>query len=203
MAKYKTETTPRFRVFSFLAQALAEGIYRPGEFIRIAEVARDLGLSGTPVREALCRLAGARLVEDRQREGFCLVRLTRDEVAAAYDLEAHVYNRIIDGLEGEQLPDVPTSPGQDSTGVGPPIAFQILQQMTANALLRAQAIDLGARLAPYRRHETDVIADARADTLRLDQAVTIGDWQGVRIALKQYVDRRVAAAHRLQDAGSR
>ncbi|WP_375483408.1 GntR family transcriptional regulator [uncultured Jatrophihabitans sp.] len=55
----------RNEVFYRLRTALVDGSFAPGEQLRDGELADWLGVSRTPAREALLRLAGAGLVESR------------------------------------------------------------------------------------------------------------------------------------------
>ena len=53
-----------------IRERLRDGVFRPGERIAATQVADLLGLSATPVREALSRLSGEGLLEDRRGQGF-------------------------------------------------------------------------------------------------------------------------------------
>ena len=56
-----------------LRQRLRDGAYAPGAPLVIIELAHELNISATPMREALARLAGEGLIEDRR--GVGLLRL--------------------------------------------------------------------------------------------------------------------------------
>jgi DNA-binding GntR family transcriptional regulator len=62
-----------------LLDVISSGQYAPGQRISESEVARQLGVSRGPIREALGRLEG-RLVERRQNLGVRLIELGRDRV---------------------------------------------------------------------------------------------------------------------------
>src|SRR6266700_3458122 len=65
-------------------QVLADGVY---ERINIDEIARELDVSGTPVREALARLESEGLVSRLPLRGYRVTELlTRDEVEDMYGL---------------------------------------------------------------------------------------------------------------------
>ena len=49
----------RDRAYVLLRTAIVDGVLEPGEQLREVELQRWLGLSRTPIREALLRLAGA------------------------------------------------------------------------------------------------------------------------------------------------
>ncbi|MFN3487458.1 MAG: GntR family transcriptional regulator, partial [Planctomycetota bacterium] len=49
---------------------LQSGALPPGARATAVDLADDLGLSTTPVREALSRLAGEGLLEDRRGQGY-------------------------------------------------------------------------------------------------------------------------------------
>lgn len=63
-------TDPFARAYLRLRGDLASVRRQPGDQLIITEVAAGLKVSPTPVREALARLAGERLVEDRRRHGY-------------------------------------------------------------------------------------------------------------------------------------
>lgn len=58
------------RVYLAIKTLLAEGDHRPGERLDIRQLERSVGASATPVRGALNRLAGERLLVSHQGEGF-------------------------------------------------------------------------------------------------------------------------------------
>ena len=73
-------------VLTDLRERLRSGVLGPGERIAASEVAEGLHLSATPVREALSRLAGEGLLEDRRGQGFFVRTLTGGDIADLYRL---------------------------------------------------------------------------------------------------------------------
>ena len=69
-----------------LRERLRDGGFPPGMRIAATEVADTLKLSATPVREALSRLAGEGLLEDRRGQGFFLRPLSGVDIADLYRL---------------------------------------------------------------------------------------------------------------------
>lgn len=53
-----------------LVEAIVNQVFEPGAQINIDMLARDLNMSNTPVREALMRVMGERLVEQKSNKGF-------------------------------------------------------------------------------------------------------------------------------------
>ena len=64
-----------------LRERLREGAFPPGSRITAVEIADELRLSATPVREALSRLAGEGHVEDRRGQGFFVRQLSTADIA--------------------------------------------------------------------------------------------------------------------------
>ena len=80
-------------VFGRLRDAIVDGTFAPGEQLRDLELASWLGVSRTPVREALLRLAEAGLVVARPGRSTVVspldlraVRDARDVVAAMHEV---------------------------------------------------------------------------------------------------------------------
>lgn len=72
-----------YRVFEALKQAIVQLHLRPGNLLSEAEVAKQLGVSRQPVREAFIKLAEAGLVEIRPQRGTFVVLISRREVENA------------------------------------------------------------------------------------------------------------------------
>jgi len=93
----KGRTLLRDDVYRQLREAIVDGTLAPGESLRDGEIAEWLGVSRTPVREALLRLAESGLVVARPGRSTVVaiveedaVRSARDVVAAMHELAARV-----------------------------------------------------------------------------------------------------------------
>jgi DNA-binding GntR family transcriptional regulator len=71
------------RVFETLRQAIVQLRFRPGNFLSEAEIARQLGVSRQPVREAFIKLDEAGLVEIRPQRGTFVRLISIREVENA------------------------------------------------------------------------------------------------------------------------
>jgi len=72
--------------YAALLAALSEGTFAPGDRLREEEVAELLGLSRTPVREALRRLESDGIVEHRPRIGAVIRSLAHTEIVELYEM---------------------------------------------------------------------------------------------------------------------
>lgn len=77
------QATMGYRVFEALKQAIVQLQLRPGNLLSEAEVAKQLGVSRQPVREAFIKLAEVGLVEIRPQRGTFVVLISRKEVENA------------------------------------------------------------------------------------------------------------------------
>jgi DNA-binding GntR family transcriptional regulator len=71
-------------IFEALHQRIIAGKYEPGEWLRQEEISSQLGVSQTPVREALDLLVSAGLAERVPYRGVRVLKLTVEEIADAY-----------------------------------------------------------------------------------------------------------------------
>jgi DNA-binding GntR family transcriptional regulator len=93
----------REQVYDYLRAEMARGGLQPGEFIDVNELATRLGVSRTPLREALLHLESQGFVTILPRRGFRLNALTLDDIRHFYE--------IIGALEAATLKSVGPSLG--------------------------------------------------------------------------------------------
>ncbi|RVW08495.1 GntR family transcriptional regulator [Prescottella agglutinans] len=77
-------------VATYLRGAVMSGRLRPGEFVRLDETAAELGVSVTPVREALLTLRGEGMVESVPNRGYVVSPLERDDVHDIFWLQGQI-----------------------------------------------------------------------------------------------------------------
>lgn len=76
-----------------LREELLSGTWTPGERLVEAEIARQLGISRGPVREALAELKAEGLVRDEPRRGSFVAELTDEDIRELYELRAALETR--------------------------------------------------------------------------------------------------------------
>ncbi|MGH3634434.1 MAG: GntR family transcriptional regulator [Mycobacterium sp.] len=77
-------------VAGHLRAAIMSGVLRPGTFIRLDETAAKLGVSVTPVREALLKLRGEGMVQLEPHRGHVVLPLSRQDVDDIFWLQATI-----------------------------------------------------------------------------------------------------------------
>lgn len=74
------------QVYDALSERILDLEYAPGERLVIDQIARELGVSGTPVRDALNRLAAEELVDFTQFRGFTVLSYpTVDDIRHSFE----------------------------------------------------------------------------------------------------------------------
>ncbi|MEV6343162.1 GntR family transcriptional regulator [Actinoplanes sp. NPDC051851] len=77
-------------VAAVLRGRIMSGELRPGARIRLEEVAEQLGVSITPVREALLTLRGEDMVELEPRKGYVVAPLSKQDVVDLFQLQGDI-----------------------------------------------------------------------------------------------------------------
>ena len=91
-------TTPDFAVRPQLAEGVArfvrrrifDGTYAAGQYIRLDQLAAELGISVTPVREALFELKAEGLLAQQPRRGFVVLPVTGRDLTDVSNVQAHI-----------------------------------------------------------------------------------------------------------------
>jgi DNA-binding GntR family transcriptional regulator len=95
------------QVQAFILKASYEGTLGPGDRLNESTISAQLGISRTPVREALTYLESSGLVVRIPRRGFYLASLSADDAAHCYAmrglLEGYAARQIAGHLDGAQL----------------------------------------------------------------------------------------------------
>ncbi len=77
------------RVFDELEDALLDGKYHEGELLTENALSQKLGVSRTPIREAIGRLAQDGLIEETPR-GALVLGVTEEDITVIYEIRARV-----------------------------------------------------------------------------------------------------------------
>jgi hypothetical protein len=185
-----------------LRERLREGTYPPGTRITAVDLADDLRLSTTPVREALSRLAGEGLVEDRRGQGYFVRLLSGSDIADLYRMSL-AYLLIV------QAPHRATRGQPDASAAQADGLVSAGAVRGVEELFRRWAGDSGSRalistfrilqiqLGPVRRLEPLVLDDLDPEAERLI-ATHPGARRSDRVTLlRQFHGRRIRVAERL------
>jgi len=73
------------KIYDWLKQRIITCIYPPGHKLNIRQLGKDLGVSQTPIKDALFRLAGEGLIEISSRKGTYVKEVTEQDIAEIYD----------------------------------------------------------------------------------------------------------------------
>ena len=82
------KATLRKEIRDYIQQQIASGRFKPGDRIVETQMARELGVSQAPVREAILELAAMGLLEERPYSGSFIRKLTAADIEDIYNTRA-------------------------------------------------------------------------------------------------------------------
>jgi DNA-binding IscR family transcriptional regulator len=188
-------------VLASLRARFREGEWVEGEPLTVSDLASGYGVSATPVREALARLAGDGLVEDRRGRGYYARRIDGVELADLYRVqEALVHVALGAGRCGAGSASEHQAAYSDYLGdavkAWEGLFEAVLRSANSSFLMNAQR-RLADRLAPARRVEPQVLEETAPDFEPLLAAQSRAGWLDLECELAPFFRRRRAAVESL------
>jgi len=191
------------RVYLALKEQLAGGGIAPGDHLEPAAIGEELNSSITPVRDALHRLVGERIVEAPRNDGFRMPALTEGEIRDLYD-----WNEALLDLALRRRPRGPSQwpflEGQDRTVREPTPSrhaaaelFRDIARRSGSAEHEAAIESLNDRLAALRRAEERLFGDPAGELAPLRAALEGEDMAALRRCIASYHRCRRACAPQL------
>lgn len=97
--QHRSVSTIRNQVYQILKEDICSGKYRPGQWLQENEVAAQLSVSRSPVREALRQLAADGLVVEIPNKGVFVKEFTSRDIEEVFDLRVLLENYAIGHLK--------------------------------------------------------------------------------------------------------
>jgi len=187
----------------------------PGDRVSHRELAREIGVSFTPVREAINQLTSEGLLECSPQRGTFVAELTREDLAELYDIreaqESHAASKIAGGASPSDLAEMERhvqemrriieALGPSEAAPWPPELADRWQLADAGfhlAILRAARNRRALKMVGQYRVMTKIFAQRKTHRPKDDLELVVSEHSAVLAAVRDgNADeaRRVMAAH--------
>jgi len=180
------------RVYATLKERLRSGALKPGDRLEPAMLSEQLNASVTPVRDALHRLTGERLVDAPRHEGFRVPMLTESMLRHLYTW--HLDLLLIAVAKQRLRLTEATEPDAEETADGALARQQAIFLEVAAASGNQEHLivfrALRERLQPYESLADQLLDAVEPETEAIARAVQAGDRRALRKSLIAYHRRR-------------
>ena len=202
----KTSSTIRRKIYHFLREQLLSGELQPHQHLIEAKIARDIGTSRTPVREALHSLELEGLIESIPRVGYvvkpiseqeveeiCEIRMAIEGVAARWAIEK-AHKKLVDELaKNVSLAEEKISKGDVRAFVDMDAQFhEIISKFSGSKRLLELAQTLRRHMLRYRIqsiYSVDNVLRAIEGHKGIVQAIKKRDPEEVTQAIRHHMEQ--------------
>jgi DNA-binding GntR family transcriptional regulator len=178
-----------------LAQTLV-----PGQLLQIGVLADELGVSTTPVREALTRLAAERLIMSVPKRGFFARTPSEDDILGLYSVNQTILDAAVARWPEQPAEAAAVLATSEEVPVQERSAEQLARQ-TGELFLRIATRsgvgefveiirNMNDRLHHARVLECEIVPNVFVDVARLTDLTTANEAAQLRQALKAYHEER-------------
>ena len=178
------------RVYAALKKQLREGHFAPGERLEPSSLAADLVSSVTPVRDALHRLAGERLVQAARQNGFRVPLLTERDLRQLYNWHGDLAD-LIAARPGKAAALISPLYGGPALRADAECFFLELAAASDNPEHLQAPQAASDRLMPFRRREPMLFQDWEDEARELTRLAVAGERAALKRAVRAYHRRRI------------
>jgi DNA-binding GntR family transcriptional regulator len=93
-------------VTSYIRELIMAGELRPGQVVNIDSFAREIGVSATPVREALMVLVSEGFLKTEKHRGFTVAPLSRQDIIDLFEVHATIGGELTARATAKLTPEV-------------------------------------------------------------------------------------------------
>lgn len=174
----------------------------PGQLLQIGTLAEELGVSTTPVREALTRLAAERLIVFAPKRGFFAKTASEDELRGLYTLNHTLLDSALrEWHPGAQTEEETKAPSKIFASIplsdDPEQLTRTVDDLFVRIATRSGIGELADiirnfndRLHHARMIESEIIEDAVEELSRLRQLYVENNKEQLQLALQEYHQKR-------------
>lgn len=186
------------RVYLELKARLRSDEFPPGSRLGPAELAKLLEASPTPVRDALYRLSGERIVESWHLEGFRQPLLNEGDLQDLYGWSGTLIGLALKGRADVAPPgtlfELPRSADYPR---GIESLFRMIASGTAGREIRHAIVNIVERTHVFRSVEARIDVGAIDALEAMEQDFRFGRWTALRSKITSFHRNRVAQAGRV------
>lgn len=187
------------RVYLDLKARVLDGRYPPGTRLDPVNLAKTLRASTTPVREALHRLAGERIIDSWHQEGFRPPILAEADLHDLYSWASYLLGLALKG----PVPDPDSPAGMVKLTIHKDYAealdslFRAIAMWSPNRELRFAIFNLIERSHAFRKIEARVDTAAHDMLAAMEADYRFGRWSALRAKITRFHRRRMVLAGRV------
>ena len=164
-----------------------EGVWTPGEKLEALRLADDLGVSMTPVRDCLNRLAGERLVDMQPGEGYRVPDFGEQALREMIEIHRLLLEAVVAG--DQRHPFTANSAMSHAYADRAASLFEAIALQSGNQILVETICSLGERMHAIRTIEPKLFDDANQEIEQLEQCAATGTGD-LLSSLRTYSERR-------------
>jgi hypothetical protein len=176
------------RVYLALKEQLGSGRFPPGAHLEPAALSEELSASVTPVRDALHRLLGERLITAPRGDGFRMPLLTEAALRDLYSWNAQLLALALRSAQRNRIEMEQTA----GSGLIPKTEalFLSMSARSGSGELHAAIAGLNDRLRPLRNAEERSLGGLNEELQTLEEVYGTGDLTEARAQVARYHRRR-------------
>lgn len=193
-----------FAVREMIEERIADGRYPPGLKLDEVALAKEFGVSRTPIRETLIQLSSSGMVDLRPRRGALVADASPHRICEMFEVMAELEamcgrlaaRRITADEEAELLAAHKACQRARDTGSSDEyfarneVFHQVIYKAAHNAFLAEQAIQLQRRLRPFRRLQLRIrnrVSASFDEHQAIVDALTAGDGERTSRLVRDHV----------------
>ena len=200
----KQYTTLADRVFDRLERDIISGVYKKGEILTELRLVEELGVSRTPIREALRRLGQERLIREgpkgsvvvgitkRDLEDILLMRVRIEGLVAYFAAQNRTQEQLDEMLHTLELQEYYVSRGDTAHVVEMDVRFHDLIYTMADHQMLTDALEpMLRKIMKFRRESMDILSRAErsaSEHRKLYETIAAGERDRAEALMTYHVE---------------